>query len=79
MTIEEKPLLIIDSDLTLSKERGNFLKFRTVTPVYNYTLNVTFDKDQEKGWVLSYTTAHNNTLTDLLNVTQAGELLLQSF
>ena len=75
MTMDEEPRFIIDSDLTFSVQRGNYLAFRTVTPVCNSTLNVNFDKNHEKGWVLSYNTTHNNTLTDLLNVTQSGELL----
>jgi hypothetical protein len=74
MTQEEKPLLILDSDLVSNTDNGNYYAFRVLTPVYNYTFNVTLFKDEMKGWVLGYNSTHNNTYTDLLNMTQTANM-----
>ncbi|XP_022101695.1 uncharacterized protein LOC110985170 [Acanthaster planci] len=74
MTMDERPLLILDSDLVSNIDEGNYYAFRILTPVYNYTFNVTLFKDEEKGWVLGYNSTHNNTYIDLLNITQTANM-----
>jgi len=74
MDLEEKPLLILDSDLVSNTDRGHYISFRVLSPVYNYTFNVTLNEDEEKGWVMGFNSTHNNTLTDLLNMTQSANM-----
>ncbi|XP_038049527.1 uncharacterized protein LOC119723087 [Patiria miniata] len=74
MTLDEQPLLVLDSDLVSNTDNGNYYSFRILTPVYNYTFNVTLHQDEVKGWVVGYNTTHNNTYTDLLNMTQTANM-----